>query len=177
MTPLNSFRRKAFSAVEVAIVTLILAAAIFPMYMLFRKTGETSFRSSIAYKAIHVAREELEEIRSMPIFPQPGVAEQDLYKGHDWEPVKGKNLFLRSLSGEAPAEGLEAEDFVYPESYRGIETFVRVIAPAIDPDSADRENTRIVRLEVRWKMRGKASNKGARGTQVYHAVVVRRGGA
>ena len=60
------------SAVEVLIASIILAGAIIPLFLLFRKSGETSWRSEIAYKAMQVAREELEEVRLMPLFaPDP----------------------------------------------------------------------------------------------------------
>lgn len=173
MTRSSSFRRRGFSAVEAAIVTLIVAAAVIPMYLLFQRTGQTGYRSSIAYKAIHVAREELEEIRLMPLFAPSGV---EPYVGHEWEPVAGKPIFGRALLGEAPADGLEGEDMIYPESYLGIETMVQVVAPPVDPDTSDFESTRVVRLEVRWKLKGEAKDAAARGTQLFHVVVSRRGG-
>lgn len=153
-------------------MTIILMAGILPLYMLFRKSGETAFRSEIAYKAIQVARAELEEIRMMPVFEDGG---QPGYQGHEWQQVVGRHIFARVL-GNAAAQGPLADPrLVYPPSYRGIETRVKVIPPPIqDTDSADYRNTRIVRLEVRWQMEGKA-NKASAGTQVYHQVVVRRG--
>lgn len=172
MTPSSNQSRRGFSAVEACIVALVLGAAILPLYFLFRRTGETSFRSGIAYRAIHVAREELEEVRMMPLFPGPGI---EPYQGHDWEPVVGKPLFGRALFGEDP-EGLDHEDLVYPPSYQGIETLVRIDQPNVDPDTSDFENTRVVRLEVRWQLKGEARDKASRGTQLFHVVVSRRGG-
>jgi len=119
-----------------------------------------------------VAREELEAIRLMPLFPGPNI---QVYEGHEWEPVAGKSLLFRELGDAAPRGGMAAPELTYPDHYRGIETRVGILPPPIqDQDSMDYQNTRIVRLEVRWKMAGQAEEAGARGTQVYHVTVSRR---
>ena len=164
------------SAVEVLIASIILAGAIIPLYLLFRKSGETSWRSEIAYKAMQVAREELEEVRMMPLFsPDPAAR----YTGHGWRSVAGENLFFNYLQRATPDGGLENPIFTYPDHYRGIETRVLVIQPPLDgapDDHPEVMNTRVVRLEVRWQQKGQANDKGRAGTQVYHTVVVNRGG-
>lgn len=168
--------RRGVTAVEVILASLILAGAIIPLYLMFRKTGETSWRSEIAYKAMQVAREELEEVRMMPLFSQEDAAR---YTGHNWQPVAGRNLFFNYLQRATPSGGLENPLFTYPDHYRGIETRVLVIQPPLQgapEDHPEVRNTRIVRLEVRWQQKGQANDKGRAGTQVYHTVVVNRGG-
>ena len=164
------------SAVEVLIASIILAGAIIPLFLLFRKSGETSWRSEIAYKAMQVAREELEEVRLMPLFaPDPAAR----YTGHGWQPVAGRNLFFNYLQRATPDGGLENPVFTYPDHYRGIETRVLVIQPPLQgapEDHPEVVGTRVVRLEVRWQQKGQANDKGRAGTQVYHTVVVNRGG-
>lgn len=187
MTPSSS--RRGVSAAEFMIATVILIAAIIPLYLMFQQTGDAGWRSEIAYKAMQVAREELEEIRLMPIFPRPGLPPEAVYQGHEWQSVAGKNLFARYADPAATAQGqpprggldgrLSAPIFQYPESYRGIETWVKVIpAPigGVPEDHPDARATRIVRLEVRWARAGVAAEAGSSGTQVYHTVVIDRGG-
>lgn len=168
--------KRGVTAVEVLIASLILAGAIIPLFLLFRKSGETSWRSEIAYKAMQVAREELEEVRLMPLFPPDP---NDRYAGHGWQPVAGKSLFFNYLQRATADGGLENPVFTYPDHYRGIETRVLVIKPPLQDapdDHPEVRNTRIVRLEVRWQQKGQANDKGRAGTQVYHTVVVNRGG-
>lgn len=176
-------RRRGVSAAEVLIISVIISGGLIPIYLLFQKSGETEYRNAIAYKAIHVARAELEELRAMRTQVLGGPGMDSAYEGHDWEPVwdpatkQGKHLFHRYNVGKGFASGVDREELRYPDSYRGIETRVVLKAPVgVDPDSGIVQNTRIVRLEVRWAMAGQANAQGKRGNQVYHEVISFRPG-
>ena len=71
MTPSDRIRRRGVSAVEIVLIILLVGAAFVPIYSIFIRTRETTFRSERSYLALHAAREELQEVRTMPLFGIP----------------------------------------------------------------------------------------------------------
>jgi len=170
---------------------LVIAVVIVPVYTAFVQTGETTVRSETAYRAMMVAREEMQELRTMPLWgvaARPAVGDKPAreavppYTGHDWEPVAGKHVLHLSSSPEVDRAGLEG--ITYPEElYAGIETKAYVLAPsalagdAIPEDHMDNQHLRVLRVEVRWQEKGEAERGGGLkvGTQLFSGLAVRRG--
>jgi len=107
--------RVGISSVEVVVATLIIAAALVPIYGIFVRSRTTITRSRIAYLALQAAREELEEIRQIPF---------GSLAGHEWEPVSG-HVFRRTIPVRPPTSGtspVAATDLIYPDEYTRIQT-------------------------------------------------------
>ncbi|MBI2944665.1 MAG: hypothetical protein HYY25_10735 [Candidatus Wallbacteria bacterium] len=134
---------------------LLLSLAIIPLYQMFVTSSRTMFYSKLSYMAMHVAREELEELRQLPF---EKVAGGDLT--HDWAPVSGRML-ARSLKYRVP-EGvtskLDTEAHSYPKEYERIQTKLEV--SEVDPPDA---RLRKVVLQVRWQEMGEVPKEGDAG--------------
>lgn len=178
--------RKGVTLVEVMIAAVIMAAVLFPVYWFFVRSKAATTKSAMAYLAIQVAREELQEVRTMPLWgvparpatsTRPEIPEIPPYTGHDWQPVAGKRIFHISASDDAELGPLLSR-LQYPGNYQGIETRVAVIPPqgAAEGDP-EFERVRMIQLEVRWTEKGQAvgGTGGQEGTQLFRSVVVRRG--
>lgn len=170
---------------------LVVAVAFVPIYSSFIRTGETTYRSEIAYRAVQVAREQLQEARTMPLWgipARPKVGDQparpavEEWKGfQEWRPVAGKHVLELSTSSDQDRGALER--LTYPqELYEGIETQLWVISPSNAPgatlpeDDMDAQHIRIISLKVRWQEKGEAEKGGQlkNGLQLFTALAVRR---
>lgn len=138
--------RGAFSAVELVVATVILAAAAVPLFSAFSHGRGVATQSRLAYLAIQVAREELEELRQLPL--------TDALK-HGWEPVKG-NLFRWSVGRGGSA--VTAASLSYPPEYRRLRTRL-TLAPTDPPDPRYRKAV----LEVRWEESGAGTDHARDG--------------
>lgn len=167
--------RRAFSFAEVAVLLMVLSICVIPLYFLFTRTGETAFRSEIAYKAIHLGREKLEELRTLPLFGDPARGVAPITGDPTrWIPVAGKHILDDASSTDRGQLG--RDELKYPESYQGVE-YRFVVRPGAGLNGGEDPRVRVIRLEVRWKMAGKAAEEAKSGTQAFHAVVVNRDGA
>ncbi|PCJ20364.1 MAG: hypothetical protein COB02_04840 [Candidatus Cloacimonadota bacterium] len=77
-----NLKNKAFTMIEIVVVTGILALAIIPIYQLIIHGDATVKKSKFSYMALNLAREELEMIMSVPY------DSIDDFK-HGWEKIKG----------------------------------------------------------------------------------------
>lgn len=84
-------KHKAFTIIEVVMVTGLLALSIIPIYQLIIHTDATVKTSKFSYMALNLAREELEMIMSVPY------DSIDDFK-HGWEQVKGPVVTEELLS-------------------------------------------------------------------------------
>lgn len=149
--------RHAFSSVEMIVAALILGAALVPMYQMFVKGTTTATQSRLAYIAMQVAREELEEIRQIPF---------DKLQGHPFQHVN-QQLF-RWSKGSRCAPGnpvLDDPKLVYPKEYERISTALK-----IDPDPAD-TRLRKATLDVKWEETGTGSERGHEAISHYETLL------
>lgn len=138
--------KKAFFMVEMLVGILILSLAVIPLYQMFVTSSRTMFYSKLSYMAMHVAREELEELRQLPW--------QAITKGdpaHEWERVGGR-LLKRTLKHRVKPDAtskFDKPEFDYPAEYNRIETKLELseVEPA-DP------RLRKAVLQVRWQETG-----------------------
>lgn len=140
--------RAGFSSVEFMMAAVILGAALVPMYSMFVRSSTTITRSRLAYTALQVAREEIEELRQLPFAA---------VVSHDWEPVTG-HLFRRTLPHRGQnTSPLAALPLNYPDEYKRIETKVTV-APLTDAPSIPPRYKEVV-VEVRYQETGEGSER------------------
>ncbi len=185
MTTSSDASRRGVSGVEVMIGAIILGLAFIPIYTMFVQTREITSKSEMSYRAMHVAREQLQEIRTLPLWGVPGrpatanrpeIPEVPPWTGQDWTPVTGKNVLFLSASDQADTGALKT--IAYPESYAGIDTRVTVIPGGASEGEPDFQDIRVIQLQVRWKEKGKmqgGTDTDVRvGTQLFQALAVRR---
>jgi hypothetical protein len=144
-----------------AIATLILGAALVPMYQMFVRGKATATQSRIAYMAMHAGREELEEVRQLPFDRLAEAA-------HDWEPVRD-NLFRRTLRWRGgPINVLAANpELRYPREYERIFTRLQVS----DTDPPEPSRYRRVVVEIRWQEAGAGSEKRKEAISHFETIV------
>jgi hypothetical protein len=149
--------RRGFSLAEVAFAIFIFVCLFLPAYTLFIQSRDTTFRSKLAYIAIHVAREEIEDLRIL-------TRVTDDYKtlAHGWRKVEGDVIerplterkdgpSLKDVSLATPtAEDKQARtELTYPKEYARIFTKLDV------NDSTD-GNVYPCVMHVQWQEKGEA---------------------
>ena len=159
--------RRAFSAAELTVAALILGAALVPMYQMFVRGSTTATQSRIAYMALHVAREELEEIRQIPLPPPTDPNNPNFLQPHDWERVTGQ-LFRRSVKARAHAGDNPVLDskLKYPTEYQRIFTRLGLV----DTTPADPRYKRAV-LDVKWEETGVGSERSKEAISHFETLV------
>lgn len=141
-------RRAGLSSVEFMMAAVILGAALVPMYSMFVRSSTTITKSRLAYTALQVAREEIEELRQLPFAA---------VVSHDWQPVTG-HLFRRTLPHRGGAASpINALPLRYPDEYKRIETKVTVSPLADTPGIQPRFKEVVV--EVRYQETGQGTEK------------------
>lgn len=157
--------KRGISSAEMIIAALILGAALVPMYQMFVKGTTTATQSRIAYMALHVAREELEEIRQIPLDPpRPGVPG---LTGHGWERVTG-HLFRRSQAARGPSGNavMANNQLTYPKEYDRIWTKLE-IQPLQPPDPRMKKAV----LDVKWEETGAGSERKHEAISHFETIV------
>lgn len=126
--------RRAHSAVEFVIATVILGLALIPMFGIFSSSRETAFKSKISYMALHVARERLEELRQVPFALLETLVTEDWVKteGSAFTHTAATRNDLYGASMGVPY-ALDDPAFDYPEDYGRI--FTRVTVEALERKS------------------------------------------
>lgn len=152
-------RNRGISAAEMIIAALILGAALVPMYQMFVKGTTNATQSRLAYMALHAAREELEEIRQIPL---------GQLRPHDWRKVKD-HLFQLSFETRAPdgANPVRADaTLTYPKEYERVWTRLGVV-PTDPPDP------RFMRavLDVKWEETGAGSERSREAISHFETLV------
>lgn len=151
--------RRGISAAEMVIAALILGAALVPMYQMFVKGTTAATQSRLAYMALHVAREELEEIRQIPL---------EQLKPHDWRKVKG-HLFQLSFDTRATAADnpIKADaKLVYPKEYERVWTRLGLV----ETTPPDPRLKRAV-LDVKWEETGAGSERSKEAISHFETLV------
>lgn len=166
--------RRAASAVEIVIATLVLGAALIPIYTIFTSGSKTAGNSKYAYIAAQVARETLEELRQLPFeeleranLPNPTPVTGPLFG------MTGK---LRIVPGgpEDPNGVANAQSPQYPPEYARIRRTI-VITP-VDGTSIPKELTGQQKLiprlkkavvDVSWQEQGGREEKSRPGLTRY----------
>ena len=147
------------SAAEMVIAALILGAALVPMYQMFVKGTTTATQSRLAYMALHVAREELEEIRQIPL---------ESLKPHDWRHVKDHLFQLsfetRCKDGDNPVKA-DAK-LVYPKEYERVSTRLGLV----DTQPPDPRLKRAV-LDVKWEETGTGSERSREAISHFETLI------
>lgn len=117
--------RCGFTMAELVIGVLILGVAIVPIYWAFISSSKTVTSSRLAYMAMQVARETMEELRQVPVDRLEEIKP-------DWTPVGPRPMFsftakMRSAnrSDEDPNK-VNAGSPSYPEEYRRIKTSIKL---------------------------------------------------
>lgn len=157
--------RRGISSAEMIIAALILGAALVPMYQMFVKGTTTATQSRIAYMALHVAREELEEIRQIPLDPpRPGVPG---LSGHPWQRVGG-HLFRWSAASRGPSGNavLANNQLTYPKEYERIWTKLEIV-PVQPPDARMMKAV----LDVKWEETGTGSERKHEAISHFETIV------
>jgi hypothetical protein len=157
--------RRAISAAEMIIAALILGAALVPMYQMFVKGTTTATQSRLAYMALHVAREELEEIRQIPFDKLPLVA-------HPFQRVSG-HLFRRTLNTPTNPRGAPGSNpigqnnqLTYPKEYERIFTQLR-----IEETSPQDPRMKKAILDVKWEETGAGSERKREAISHFETIV------
>lgn len=151
--------KRGVTAAEMIIAALILGAALVPMYQMFVKGTTTATQSRLAYMALHVAREELEEIRQIPL---------EKLKPHDWRKVRD-HLFQLSFESRATAADnpVRADTrLVYPKEYERVWTRLGLV-------NAEPPDPRLKRavLDVKWEETGVGSERSREAISHFETLV------
>ena len=157
--PLHHVRSRGFSLAEVVFAVFIFVCLFLPAYTLFIQSRDTSFKSKLAFMAIHVAREEIEDLRIL-------TRVTDDYKtfAHGWRKVEG-DVVERPLTERADGPSLKQvslaspteedrkarKELAYPKEYARIFTKLDV------NDSTDGSVYSCV-MHVQWQEKGEAVN-------------------
>jgi hypothetical protein len=150
--------RRGVSAAEMIIAALILGAALVPMYQMFVKGTTTATQSRLAYMALQVAREELEEIRQIPLHQ---------LQGHTWKKVEGKLFrYSENIRGNASNPVLADPKLVYPREYARIWTKLE-IRDTNPPDP----RMRLAVLDVKWEESGTGSERSREAISHFETIV------
>ena len=165
--------RSAFSIAEMVIATLILGAALVPIYSAFISSSRSVSSSRLAYMAMQVARETMEELRQIPVdklkeictpgstVTLPAMGDQSLF---------GLTAKLRTAKGskEDPNEVGKSSP-KYPLEYNRIKVAIQ-IAPADSTVAANQmETTALIKvtLDVTWEEQGGKNEKQRPGLMRY----------
>ena len=162
--PLPAARRQGFSLAEVAFAIFVFVVLFLPAYTLFVQSRDTSFKSKLAFMAIHVAREEIEDLRIL-------TRVTDDYKtfAHGWRKVEG-DVIERSLTDKKDGPSLTQvslqspteddrkarKELAYPKEYERIYTKLEV------NDSTD-GNVYSCVMHVQWQEKGETVNDQSKG--------------
>jgi len=160
--------RRAFSAAEVTIAALILGAALVPMYQMFVKGTTTATQSRLAYIALQVAREELEEIRQIPLPPPDNPTLPGTLQPHDWTRVTG-HVFRWSepARAHAPDNPVKTDPkLVYPPDYQRVSTRLGLV-DTVPPDPRYKRAV----LDVKWEETGQGSERGHDAISHFETIV------
>lgn len=122
--------RHGFSLTEVAFAIFIFVCLFLPAYTLFVQSRDTSFKSKLAYMAIQVAREEIEDLRIVT-----RVTEDYKTLAHGWRKVEGDvidrplterkdgpSLTQVSLASPTEEDRKARKELTYPKEYGRIFT-------------------------------------------------------
>ncbi len=133
------------SAIEFMVATVILGLALIPMFGIFSRSREATFKSKISYMALHVARERLEELRQVPFFQLENLATTDWVRADGYafkHTMETRNQVFGADKGK-PYGDLEDDQYKYPKQYTRIWTKIDVEglervsfasdAPIVDP--------------------------------------------
>lgn len=157
-------RRSGFSLAEVAFAVFVFVCLFLPAYTLFIQSRDTSFKSKLAFMAIHVAREEIEDLRIVT-----RVTDDYQTLAHGWRKVEG-DVIERPLTGSKDGPSLSQvslaspteedrkarKELTYPKEYARIYTKLEV------NESAD-GNVYPCVLHVQWQEKGEAVNDQSKG--------------
>jgi hypothetical protein len=151
----------AFSIAELVVVTLILGAALIPIYSTFVGSSRSVVSSKLGYIAVHVARETVEELRQVPFNRLEEVAAAPL------PALGGAPLFASVVRTPAApplgptgpvAPGPAAARLTYPEGYNRIKRVLKV-----EPVDGSRRRLKKVTLDVTWEETGGRDEKQRTG--------------
>jgi hypothetical protein len=166
--------RRAFSTAELVIATLILGAALIPIYSIFTSGSKTAGNSKYAYIAAQVARETMDELRTLPFeeLEKANIAQPTSVTG----PLFGITGKLRILPGgaEDPNGVANAQSPQYPADYARIKRTITITA--VDGSSIPKEITGQQKLiprlkkavvDVSWQEHGGKDEKSRPGLMRY----------
>jgi hypothetical protein len=140
--------------VEVLIAALIMGVALVLIYSAFITSSRSVFSSKLAYMAMQVARETMDELRQIPI--------ERLREITTLGPLGGRSLFaltvkLRSIGdpGHDP-NGVIANSPRYPDEYSRIKTAIEFRTADGSPLPESLDGVRLIKttLEVTWQEQG-----------------------
>lgn len=166
---------RGISAAEVVVATLVLALALIPMLGVFFQSREVTYKSKLAYLALHVARERMEELRQIPFN-----ALDACDTGDTWVSTAGSAFAHTKQHRNDPIDssygGLSKADFAYPAEYGRIHTRVRVAPLArrnygVDAHADDTTSLqaqvkpvrmKAVTIEYYWQEKGESPDEARR---------------
>jgi hypothetical protein len=158
-------RTDSFTVVELVIAALILGLAIVPLYSAFISSSRSVFSSKLAYMAMHVARETMEELRQIPFEHLKEISTLGPLGG---SPLFGLSVRMRAAKGAGDdPNGVNAAAPKYPDEYNRIKTKIEFQAVTgslpkdkLDgPDKLDGVSLVKVILEVTWEEQGGRDEK------------------
>jgi hypothetical protein len=158
---------RAFSIVELVIGCLILGGALVPIYSAFISSSRSVSSSRLAYMAMQVARETVEELRQIPVDRLKEITTQGA--------IGGQSIFaLTAKMRTAKGQREDPNDVIpnspkYPDEYNRIKTIIS-IAPADSAIPADKMTSAPlikVTLDVTWEEQGGRDEKQRPGMMRY----------
>lgn len=157
--------RAAFSMAEVAIAVLVLGAAITPIYSIFINSSKTAVSSKLAYMAAQVARETMDELRTIPFdrLDEVKIDQPTSVEGSLW-------AMTAKIRGDLPGTPPPP---TYPEEYKRIKRTIKFAdvdastLPAALIGQKLRPRLKKVILDVFWEEQGGRDEKSRPGLQHY----------
>lgn len=163
--------RRGATVAELVIATLILGAALVPIYSIFTSSGKAAGASKLAYMSAQVAREMIEELRTIPF---------DKLEDQKVDQPKAITGGLFATSSKARSIGSQDANNVaganapqYPEEYKRIKYTLKIDGvdntslPQAITGAPPKARLKKITLDVFWEEQGGVAEKSRPGLQRY----------
>lgn len=165
-------QRRGASLAELVVATLVLGAALIPIYSIFTNSSKTAGASKYAYLAAQVARETIEELRQVPFdkLEELKTTAPTTITG----PLFATTSRMRAVGGATDPNGVAtASSPSYPEDYKRIKRTINVEPvdgtglPQAITGVAPKPRLKKITLDVFWEEQGGVAEKTRPGLQHY----------
>ena len=150
--------RRGFSITEMIIGVLILGAALVPIYSIFISSSKAVSSSKLAYMAMQLARETMEELRQVPW------AKIDEMKTSGFVPVGDTPLFKLTAKARSAKPGDDDPNGVTRDGPKYTGDYVRIKYQLKIEDVGEPEKRlKKASLDVQWDEQGGRQEKDRSG--------------
>lgn len=157
--------------IEVLIASLILGAALIPMYMMFQQGSKTAVSSRLAYQTSQIARELMEEAQQVP---QAKLADwvAKINSGSDFKSVQGEIFRATAEVRDEPSGGDPADKALegglrYPDEYKRF--FVKLTLSDVGTGTPPKLKKLV--MEIKWQETGGTKEKDRSALQKFETIL------